>query len=153
MPPDHGQPMEFSVRRWIEQQLAEYYRFIVFPNLCSSCHWLFVKRLFPTLNSSGEIYKSIFARLSTGAQKRHIRNSFWSLDLDKEVLEREIYYDNFNNTRFCSIDGNYLLYAQIRFDAYKIIDYTPKLTTQIYDRNGELVANLFDEEKQNLCWV
>ncbi len=40
------------------------------------------------------------------------------------------------------------LYAQIRFDAYKIIDYTPKLTTQIYDRNGELVANLFDEENR-----
>lgn len=38
------------------------------------------------------------------------------------------------------------LYAQIRFDADKIIDYKPKLTTQIYDRNGELVANLFDEE-------
>ncbi|WP_156790570.1 penicillin-binding protein 1A [Sulfurospirillum barnesii] len=38
------------------------------------------------------------------------------------------------------------LYAQIRFDAHKIIEYNPKLTTQIYDRNGELIANLFEEE-------
>ena len=40
------------------------------------------------------------------------------------------------------------LYAQIRFDADKIIHYSPKLTTQIYDRNGELIANLFDEENR-----
>lgn len=38
------------------------------------------------------------------------------------------------------------LYAQVRFDANKIIDYKPKITTQIYDRNGELMANLFEEE-------
>ncbi len=40
------------------------------------------------------------------------------------------------------------LYAQVRFDADKIIDYSPKLTTQIYDRNGELIANIFDEENR-----
>ena len=40
------------------------------------------------------------------------------------------------------------LYAQIKFDADKIIDYNPKLTTQIYDRNGDLVANLFDDENR-----
>lgn len=37
------------------------------------------------------------------------------------------------------------LYSQIRFDAYKIIDYNPKLSTQIFDRNGELVANIFEK--------
>lgn len=49
---------------------------------------------------------------------------------------------------FAALMAIIFLYAQIRFDAYKIIDYTPKLTTQIYDRNGELVANLFDEENR-----
>lgn len=54
-------------------------------------------------------------------------------DLDKGVLEREIYCNNFYDACICGIDGTDLLYAQIRFDAYKIIDYSPKLTTQIYD--------------------
>ncbi len=40
----------------------------------------------------------------------------------------------------------FYLYANIRFDAYKIIDYKPRLTTQIFDRNGELIANIFDKE-------
>ena len=38
------------------------------------------------------------------------------------------------------------IYSQVRFDAYKIIDYNPKLTTQIFDRNGRLIANIFDKE-------
>lgn len=38
------------------------------------------------------------------------------------------------------------LYSQISFDANKILDYKPRLTTQIYDKNGDLIANLFDEE-------
>ena len=41
--------------------------------------------------------------------------------------------------------GMIYLYSQVRFDAYKIIDYNPKLSTQIYDRNGELVANIFEK--------
>lgn len=41
--------------------------------------------------------------------------------------------------------GLIYLYSQVRFDAYKIIDYNPKLSTQIYDRNGELVANIFEK--------
>ncbi len=49
---------------------------------------------------------------------------------------------------FAALMALIFLYAQIRFDAYKIIDYTPKLTTQIYDRNGELIANLFDDENR-----
>lgn len=36
------------------------------------------------------------------------------------------------------------LYHSIRFDAYKIIDYKPEISSQIYDRNGKLVANIFD---------
>jgi len=42
--------------------------------------------------------------------------------------------------------GFIYIYSQVRFDAYAIIDYKPKLTTQIYDRHGRLVANLFDGE-------
>ncbi len=49
--------------------------------------------------------------------------------------------------------GAFLLkiYSDIRFEAYKIINYSPKLTTQIFDRNGKLVANIFD--KQNRVYV
>jgi penicillin-binding protein 1A len=49
---------------------------------------------------------------------------------------------------FAAVLAVIFLYAQIRFDANKIIEYHPKLTTQIYDRNGELIANLFDEENR-----
>ena len=38
-------------------------------------------------------------------------------------------------------------YAQVRFEAYSIIDYKPKLTTQIFDRNNELIANIFEENR------
>ncbi len=38
------------------------------------------------------------------------------------------------------------LYSQIRFDINKIVDYKPKLTTQFYDKNNRLVANVFDGE-------
>ncbi len=41
--------------------------------------------------------------------------------------------------------GLVYLYSQIRFDAYKIIDYNPNVSTQIYDRNGELIANIFEK--------
>ncbi len=44
---------------------------------------------------------------------------------------------------FAVLIGVGIIYAQISFDANKIIDYNPRLTTQIYDRNGELIANLF----------
>ncbi|MDY0237585.1 MAG: PBP1A family penicillin-binding protein [Campylobacterales bacterium] len=44
------------------------------------------------------------------------------------------------------VGGFIYIYSQIRFDAYSIIDYKPKLTTQFFDRNGKLVANLFDGE-------
>jgi len=47
--------------------------------------------------------------------------------------------------------GFFYIYSNVRFDAYKIIDYKPRLTTQIFDRNGELVANLF--EKENRVYV
>jgi len=38
------------------------------------------------------------------------------------------------------------IYMNIRFDIDKIINYKPKLTTQFFDKNGKLVANIFDEE-------
>ncbi|NCD12676.1 MAG: PBP1A family penicillin-binding protein [Epsilonproteobacteria bacterium] len=52
----------------------------------------------------------------------------------------------FSMVIFATLMAVIFLYAQIRFDAHKIIKYNPKLTTQIYDRNGELIANLFEEE-------
>jgi len=44
--------------------------------------------------------------------------------------------------------GFLYLYSNVRFDAYKIIDYKPRLATQIFDRNGELLANIFDKENR-----
>ena len=47
-----------------------------------------------------------------------------------------------------SLGGAFLyFYSQVRFDAYSIIDYKPKLTTQIFDRNNELIANIFEENR------
>ncbi|MCR4941529.1 MAG: PBP1A family penicillin-binding protein [Campylobacter sp.] len=44
--------------------------------------------------------------------------------------------------------GGFLwVYSQVRFNAYAIIDYKPKLTTQIYDTNNELIANVFEENR------
>lgn len=42
----------------------------------------------------------------------------------------------------------FYFYSQIKVDLSKIINYNPKQTTQIYDRNGDLVANIFDEENR-----
>lgn len=39
--------------------------------------------------------------------------------------------------------GLMYIYSQVRFDAYEIIDYKPNLSTQIYDRNDDLIANIF----------
>lgn len=39
------------------------------------------------------------------------------------------------------------IYSQIQLDASNIIEFKPKLTTQIYDRNGELIANVFEENR------
>ena len=38
------------------------------------------------------------------------------------------------------------LYSQIRFDIKNIVDYKPKLTTQFFDKHGDHVANIFDQE-------
>ena len=40
------------------------------------------------------------------------------------------------------------LYSQVAPKAQKIIHYHPKLTTKIYDRNGNLIANIFDGENR-----
>ena len=40
------------------------------------------------------------------------------------------------------------LYNSTKFDADKIIYYNPPLTTQFFDRNKKLVANIFDKENR-----
>lgn len=41
-----------------------------------------------------------------------------------------------------------LLYSQIRFDINKIVDYNPPLTTQFFDKNDKLIANIFKKENR-----
>jgi penicillin-binding protein 1A len=38
------------------------------------------------------------------------------------------------------------LYSQVRFNINNIVDYKPKLTTQFYDKNQKLIANVFKDE-------
>ncbi len=38
------------------------------------------------------------------------------------------------------------LYNDIRFDIDKVINYNPPKTTQFYDKNGKLIANIFNKE-------
>ncbi|MCK5294386.1 MAG: transglycosylase domain-containing protein, partial [Arcobacteraceae bacterium] len=40
------------------------------------------------------------------------------------------------------------LYSQIRFDTNTIVDYNPSLTTQFFDRNDKLIANIFKKENR-----
>ena len=40
------------------------------------------------------------------------------------------------------------LYQSTRFDVDKLVYYNPPLTTQFYDRNNKLVANIFDKENR-----
>jgi len=37
-------------------------------------------------------------------------------------------------------------YNQIKYEVNALIDYKPTLTTEIYDRNGDKIANMFDKE-------
>lgn len=39
-------------------------------------------------------------------------------------------------------------YTEVKHDMNAIINYHPKLTTEIYDRNNNLIANVFDEENR-----
>ncbi len=39
-------------------------------------------------------------------------------------------------------------YNEVRFEAEKLIHYTPPLTTQILDKNGKLISNLFENENR-----
>ena len=47
-----------------------------------------------------------------------------------------------------AIGGAYILqmYDEVRFEIDKLTKYNPPLTTQIYDRKGRLIANLFENE-------
>jgi len=48
-----------------------------------------------------------------------------------------------------SLAGTFFyFYSQVKFDANKIINYNPPLSSQIYDRNGNLLANIFDKENR-----
>lgn len=38
------------------------------------------------------------------------------------------------------------LYSEIRHDIDKIVNYKPNMTTQFYDKNGKLIANIFDNK-------
>lgn len=42
----------------------------------------------------------------------------------------------------------YTLYDEIKHDVDKVINYSPKLTTQFYDKNGKLIANTFKGENR-----
>ena len=37
-------------------------------------------------------------------------------------------------------------YNQIKFEVNALIEYNPSLTTEIYDRNGDKIANIFNKE-------
>jgi len=50
-------------------------------------------------------------------------------------------------TIIASIGFLIYIYSEIRHDIKPLIEYEPKLTTTIYDRNGELIANLFEEHR------
>lgn len=39
-------------------------------------------------------------------------------------------------------------YSSIKLESNNIINYNPPLTTKIYDRNGDLIANVFDKENR-----
>ncbi len=48
-----------------------------------------------------------------------------------------------------SLTGTFFyFYSQVKFDANKIINYNPPLSSQIYDRDGNLLANIFDKENR-----
>ncbi len=49
---------------------------------------------------------------------------------------------------FSVIMGLIVLYSQIRLDLDKIVNYTPRLTTQFFDKNGIHLGNVFDRENR-----
>lgn len=50
---------------------------------------------------------------------------------------------------FFAFSGIFMyFYTEVKYDMDSIINYHPRLTTQIYDRNGDLIANVFDEENR-----
>ncbi len=44
------------------------------------------------------------------------------------------------------IGGYFYISSQLKYDVDKLIHYNPALTTKIYDRNGELISNVFGKE-------
>ena len=53
-----------------------------------------------------------------------------------------------------AVGGVFLyFYSQVSIESNSIIEYKPKLTTRIYDRNGNLVANIFDDDDEKFMNV
>lgn len=44
------------------------------------------------------------------------------------------------------ISYTFYYYKQIKYEVNKLIEYKPTLTTEIYDRNGDKIANIFNKE-------
>jgi len=53
----------------------------------------------------------------------------------------------FGGAIIASIGFLIYIYSEIRHDIKPLVEYEPKLTTTIYDRNGKLIANLFEEHR------
>jgi len=44
--------------------------------------------------------------------------------------------------------GLYTYSNNLKFSTNKLVNYHPKLTTQIFDKNGDLIANIYDEKNR-----
>ncbi len=44
------------------------------------------------------------------------------------------------------IAGYFYISGELKYDVDKLLHYNPNLTTKIYDRNGELISNIFGEK-------
>jgi len=44
------------------------------------------------------------------------------------------------------IAGYFYISKELKYDVDKLLNYNPNLTTKIYDRNGELISNIFGEK-------
>ncbi|MGM0622561.1 MAG: transglycosylase domain-containing protein [Campylobacterota bacterium] len=40
------------------------------------------------------------------------------------------------------------IYNEIRFDVETVVEYEPSLTSKVYDKNGELIANIFKQHRE-----
>lgn len=45
-----------------------------------------------------------------------------------------------------AVSYTFYYYKLIKYEVNTLIDYNPTLTTEIYDRNGDKIANIFNKE-------